>query len=178
MPEPRSADLSPAQILSAMQQLDARIGDLGRFNLDAIRGWRDPAVLALEHANEATLARVFGPQSHDYQRLKIAAQLDARQTTTRRVPYLEEVREAVQQNTQRALALLKQAVSLMREQIGETEGASAARAIRAYGSLDLHPEIARAASDLYRDGHYANAIEDARSTRWCGAAAGPSWTIS
>jgi uncharacterized protein (TIGR02391 family) len=37
----------------------------------------------------------------------------------------------------------------------------AGRAIRAYSNLDLHPEIARAASELYRHGHYANAIEDA-----------------
>ena len=32
---------------------------------------------------------------------------------------------------------------------------------RAYEGLDLHPAIARAANDLYRNGHYANAIEDA-----------------
>lgn len=35
------------------------------------------------------------------------------------------------------------------------------RALRAYETLDLHESIADAASDLYRDGHYANAIEDA-----------------
>ena len=33
-------------------------------------------------------------------------------------------------------------------------------ALRAYRDLDLHPEISRAAGDLYLDGHYANAIED------------------
>ncbi len=33
--------------------------------------------------------------------------------------------------------------------------------MRAYEGLDLHPDIARAASELYRDGHYSNAIEDA-----------------
>ena len=35
------------------------------------------------------------------------------------------------------------------------------RALRAYKDLDLHPEIALAAGELYRDGHYTNAIEDA-----------------
>jgi uncharacterized protein (TIGR02391 family) len=34
-------------------------------------------------------------------------------------------------------------------------------ALRAYGNLDLHAAIEEAAGDLYRDGHYANAIEDA-----------------
>jgi uncharacterized protein (TIGR02391 family) len=33
------------------------------------------------------------------------------------------------------------------------------RALRAYEGLELHSEIARAASDLYRNGHYANAVE-------------------
>jgi uncharacterized protein (TIGR02391 family) len=34
------------------------------------------------------------------------------------------------------------------------------RALRAYHDLDLHPEIARAADELYHNGHYANAIDD------------------
>jgi uncharacterized protein (TIGR02391 family) len=33
--------------------------------------------------------------------------------------------------------------------------------LRAYQGLDLHPEIARAASKLYQDGHYSNAVEAA-----------------
>jgi uncharacterized protein (TIGR02391 family) len=33
------------------------------------------------------------------------------------------------------------------------------RSLRAYEGLTLHPEVARAASDLYRNGHYANAVE-------------------
>lgn len=35
------------------------------------------------------------------------------------------------------------------------------RVLQAYEGLDLHPDIADAASQLYRDGHFANAIEDA-----------------
>jgi uncharacterized protein (TIGR02391 family) len=35
------------------------------------------------------------------------------------------------------------------------------RALRAYQGLNLHPEIARAASNLYQGGHYANAVEAA-----------------
>jgi uncharacterized protein (TIGR02391 family) len=37
----------------------------------------------------------------------------------------------------------------------------AQRALRAYEDLDLHPAIAEAAGELYGNGHYANAIEDA-----------------
>jgi uncharacterized protein (TIGR02391 family) len=49
----------------------------------------------------------------------------------------------------------------MKEQLGEDGGNPVDRVIRAYANLDLHPEIARAASELYRNGHYSNAIEDA-----------------
>jgi uncharacterized protein (TIGR02391 family) len=40
-------------------------------------------------------------------------------------------------------------------------GAESSHVLRAYENLDLHAGIAAAASQLYRDGHYANAIEDA-----------------
>jgi len=44
----------------------------------------------------------------------------------------------------------------------ETLGAAQSkRALRAYEGLDLHPAIECASGALYRDGHYANAIEDA-----------------
>ena len=78
------------------------------------------------------------------------------------MPYPDEVLEAVGRNRERALALLRQEVVLLKEQLGDDEGGGTAdRTIRAYSNLDLHPEIARAASGLYRDGHYANAIVDA-----------------
>jgi uncharacterized protein (TIGR02391 family) len=59
------------------------------------------------------------------------------------------------------LALLRQEVALLQEQLGDNRDSYADRAIRAYSNLDLHLEIARAASDLYRDRRYANALEDA-----------------
>jgi uncharacterized protein (TIGR02391 family) len=42
-----------------------------------------------------------------------------------------------------------------------SEGNQTHRVVRAYRDLDLHPLIGEAASKLYLDGHYANAIEDA-----------------
>jgi hypothetical protein len=155
----KSADLSASQMQAAIRQLKARIYDLEQLDPDAIGAWRDPTVGALEHAIRTTLARVYGPQTHEYRQLEIAANLDARQTTTRRLPNLEEVRGAIRQNKEKALALLNTEVALMRAELGTDNPAD--RAIRAYGGLDLHTEIARAASSLYHDGHYANAIEDA-----------------
>jgi uncharacterized protein (TIGR02391 family) len=62
------------------------------------------------------------------------------------------------------MALLNQAIASLQEKLAEIEEPPAdnpnAEALRAYEGLDLHPAIVHAASDLYRDGHYANAIED------------------
>jgi uncharacterized protein (TIGR02391 family) len=53
-------------------------------------------------------------------------------------------------------------IELLQEKLSGTSPESGAhRALRAYGALDFHPAIAEAAGELYRHGHYANAIEDA-----------------
>jgi uncharacterized protein (TIGR02391 family) len=154
------ANLSAAQITDAIRLLEARIGELEQLSGQIIWNWRDPKVQAVEHKVEATLARIFNRDTVEYQRLRTAAELDARQTSTRILPSGLEVSSAVQENSKRAIALLHSEIALLKEQMGEN-GAPTSRAIRAYSSLDLHPEIARAASGLYGDGHYANAIEDA-----------------
>jgi Protein of unknown function (Hypoth_ymh) len=45
--------------------------------------------------------------------------------------------------------------------LADSGDTAAARAVTAYSGLDLHPEIARAASKLYQDGHYSTAVEHA-----------------
>lgn len=54
---------------------------------------------------------------------------------------------------------LKTLIETLEEQIEDEVPGEGARVLRAYNGLDIHPEIARAAPPLYRDGHYANAIE-------------------
>jgi uncharacterized protein (TIGR02391 family) len=74
---------------------------------------------------------------------------------------VQEIQQRIERGRQRAIALLSREVALMKEQLGDDGGNATDRAIRAYSSLDLHSEIARAASALYQGGHYASAIEDA-----------------
>ena len=56
---------------------------------------------------------------------------------------------------------LETAVSILEEGLEETGDSAAARALRAYEGLQLHPEIARVASGRYQNGHYADAVEAA-----------------
>jgi uncharacterized protein (TIGR02391 family) len=68
--------------------------------------------------------------------------------------------EAFNRGRNRAIALLEAAIGLLKEKLADAEDDEVGKTLRAYQGLALHPEIARAASDLYRDGHYANAVED------------------
>jgi len=56
---------------------------------------------------------------------------------------------------------MQTSIELLREQLEDASDDVDSRVLRAYENLELHPEIMRAASALYRDGHYSNAIENA-----------------
>jgi hypothetical protein len=61
----------------------------------------------------------------------------------------------------RVIAHLNAAIGRLQEKLSDSDEDAGGRLLRAYQGLDLHPEIARAASQLYNDGHYSNAVEDA-----------------
>jgi len=60
---------------------------------------------------------------------------------------------------ERTIKCVTDAIQRLEERLADGEEDTSARALRAYEGLVLHSEIARAATDLYRDGHYANAVE-------------------
>jgi uncharacterized protein (TIGR02391 family) len=155
----RSANLSPAQIRSAIPQLELRIVELEDLSAAAITSDRDPQIVGREAKIDGTLARIYGPDTNEYARLWDATKLDDTYYGFPRS--INDIQAGVERARQRAIALLTQEVALMKEQLGDDGDNRVDRAIRAYANLDLHPEIARAASELYRNGHYANAIEDA-----------------
>jgi predicted nucleotide-binding protein len=55
---------------SAVPQLHARIDDLKVFDVTTVQSGSDPAVKGLEARIEQTIARIFGPDSHEYNQLK------------------------------------------------------------------------------------------------------------
>ena len=148
----QSANLSPAQIRAAIPHLEARLAELKALDVESISSRNDPSVLAVQSAIEATLVRIFGAGSNEYSRLFRAKRLDTTRYVGRPGGYtpISEIRQGVERGRQRAIGLLNQEVVLMREQLGDDGSSAADRAIRAYSNLDLHPEIARAASELYR----------------------------
>jgi uncharacterized protein (TIGR02391 family) len=106
----------------------------------------------------ATIDEVFGVGTADAGDF----QVDERWFTPRFVPTKWAVRlEAFTRGRGRAAAAVAAAIQRLNENLTDADEDCADAVLRAYEGLDLHREIARVASDLYRNGHYANAIEDA-----------------
>lgn len=68
--------------------------------------------------------------------------------------------ERLRENLTKTLVILRAAVFSL-EESQQHQHSPADKAINAYEGLALHPEIRRAASALFRDGHYSNAVQDA-----------------
>lgn len=165
-PQRRSANLSPEQMKTAIARLQARVDDLKAFDAKSITDGDGPEVKGLEARIKLTLAQVYGEDTYEYWRLIDASNLDRTVYVLSLVggpgTSVQEIREGVARGIAGAIALLQGEIDSMREHLGAAGAASPEdRALTAYRELDLHPEIARAASGLYHDGHYANAVEDA-----------------
>jgi uncharacterized protein (TIGR02391 family) len=161
-PKPRPAALSPQLIRAAIPKLERRIRDLRDFNVDALTD-ADYAgkITDLEARLDDTLVEIFGNDTADYERHRVHM-IDGTPVIMFGPPvHIEERKANVRKGINDAIGTLETAVSLLKERLEDTGETAAFRAVNAYGGLDLHPEIARAASQLYRDGHYANAVESA-----------------
>ncbi len=72
-----------------------------------------------------------------------------------------ELVAAFRKGQETATSRIKARIELLSERLEDSGETSTAQALRAYEGLALHSDIERAAGALYRNGHYANAIEDA-----------------
>ncbi|WP_412773526.1 TIGR02391 family protein [Nitrobacter sp.] len=146
----------PDKIPSLIKRLERRLSEVSSFTLSYEEDWYGEAKRIAINVN-ATIDDVFGPETAD----AADFQIDANWFTGL---YLRED-AAKRQRFTAALArtrkLLGDAIKRLQEKIADADDDADNKVIRAYQGLELHSEIARAANELYLDGHYANAIEDA-----------------
>jgi uncharacterized protein (TIGR02391 family) len=158
--EPR---FTPDHIHKAIARFRRRLDDLDKFEPATVRDRSDPRVDALEVAIEEALAEAFGRNTANYRNYLSASTVNTGPLIIGGTP-LHLTTEGLQRGKARAVALLDQAIASLQERLAEMGEASAgdpaAKILRAYEGMDLHSEIARAASQLYKDGHFANAVQD------------------
>ena len=106
-----------------------------------------------------TLVEIFGNSSVEYQRFRVHS-LDTASINLLRGTPLHELVEGYRRGINQANSNLQTIIDLFREKLQDLGETPEGRAVRAFGDLNIHPELDRAVGKLFRDGHYANAVED------------------
>jgi uncharacterized protein (TIGR02391 family) len=158
--EPKLANLTAFQMKAAMLPLTRRITELEAFEPNGIHDRSDPQITTLETAIDETITDIFGQDTVEYGRYVYAKALDTAGFNMNGTPLYETI-EGLRRGKERSLALLRQIIKSFEEKLTDAGETDTGRALRAFEGIDLHPEIERRAGKLFRDGHYANAVEDA-----------------
>jgi uncharacterized protein (TIGR02391 family) len=146
------AYISLAEIPSAIRKLTRRLSELRQLVPEPDADLVGIAKVAANKVN-ATIEEVFGDDTQEAKSFHV----DRLSFWT---TFEEEKIAAFNRGRDRAIALIEAAIKLLDEKLADAEQDAVGKTLRAYQGLELHPEIARAANDLYRNGHYANAVED------------------
>ena len=159
--EKREAHLSYQEMKEAIPKIDRRIKDLVEFDVNTVQDRGDSRISSLETKLEALLVAIFGSDTVEYKRyhwpitrLNTAGLNIMYETPT------HEVREGLVQGIETSKSHLEAIKSGFLEELEDAGQTSSSKTLKAYDGLELHPAIERAAGQLFRDGHYTNAIED------------------
>lgn len=158
----RPANLSPAQMQQALPKLKKRLDELKSFNPQGTLDDVSDAAKSLHHKFEDTLSEIFQNETHEYHRYHISSFYQGIPIISiyGPEPSLEEKKQPYIKGISNGAKTIQTILDLFNEKLEEA-GAPVGTNIRTLESLDLHPMIADAVVDLYRGGHYANAVEDA-----------------
>lgn len=156
------ASISYEQMKLFIPKIDRRINELKSFDVNTITKQFGPEIKALETKMEQFLTELYGSDTVEYDRYHwTLTNLEGQSFSMMHETPIHEVRRDATSHIATAVSVLESIKSYFIETLEDAGQSSVQKPIRAYESLELHPAIARAASDLYKNGHYSNAVEDA-----------------
>jgi len=160
--ELRQANLSYEEMETSITRINRRLKDIEDFDIDSIDKRNDPKIMALSNKLDSLLISIFGTDTVEYKRYhwQVITLDTAGKNIAHRTP-IEEVRNGLKQGLANAKEQLLAIKSEFEENLEDAGKSSTGKTLKAYEGLELHPAIERASGQLFRDGHYANAIEDA-----------------
>ena len=160
-PTLRPANLTAIQMTEAIPKIERRIQDVEAFEPNSINDRSDPKISALKMKLQTALESIYPTGTIEHKRYEYQlTHLDRAGHNMNGTP-IHEVVQGLVEGKNAIAHHLKEIIKHFREELNDRGATPEGQAIRAFQGLDLHPEIQRAAGDLYRNGHYANAIEDA-----------------
>lgn len=155
----KPAQLTIEQMRRGIPKLKKRLDELYAFDPTTMRDSSDTRPDALQQKIDATLVELLGPDTIDYDRFYVST-LNQAPIMWGGTP-LNLIHKGFAEGKQDAISKLETLIQLFEERIGEDPESPAERAKRGLEGLQLHPEILRAVEQLFKNGHYSNAIEDA-----------------
>lgn len=158
-PPPRPAEVNPAEMREALPKLERRIAESQAFDVNTVNERTDPKIGALRNKIDDLLVSIFSNDTIEYRRYQVFDLVDASIIIGQRLSSLE-VREALKDGIERAISKLETIRGLFIEKLEDLGGSPTGKARRAFGDLDMHPELQEAVGKLFSDGHFANAVED------------------
>ena len=156
-------NLSDSELRNAILRLQRRLTEVQALDFRDVAAANDGHELdALDQKLASTLTDIFGEGSRECDALMSSGLrpvfnvwMSGMDTSV--AGNLDIVRNKVAGR----IKALETQIEILQERQGERNVDPEANALRAYDGLSLHPEIDRAVSKLYRDGHYSNAVESA-----------------
>lgn len=161
-PTKRPANLSYEEMTAAIVKIERRIQELKSFDVKSVTKQFGPEVKALETKLEQFLTDLYSPDTVEYDQYHwVLTGIDGRTMNLMYETPIHEVHADIVENIAKALSVLEAIKSHFTETLEDAGLSGSVKPIKAYEGLELHPVIARACSNLYKDGHYSNAVEDA-----------------
>jgi uncharacterized protein (TIGR02391 family) len=161
--EPRPANLTVAQMQQATPRLERRLGELESFASSGAGDNAGDQAKALQQKYDDLLIEVFGSDTIEYKRYRVLSFYESSGPLYigRKISPAETA-ENYRRGVAKGAANLRTILELFAEKLGDAgSGNSGGSALLGLQSLNLHPEIDDAVTDLFKGGHYANAVEDA-----------------
>src|SRR5207247_1825977 len=159
-PHPRPANLSAEQMRAAIPALERRLVEVQALDPQAAAQGTTDGISEVKLKIDDTLMDVFGNDTVGVRLFRFDSLYDGPVSLGQPIPPHERLR-GYERGKQGAATKLQTIISLFKEKLGGLGETAGSRAIRQAGASELHPEVQRAAGELFKNGHYANAVEDA-----------------
>jgi uncharacterized protein (TIGR02391 family) len=160
-PEPLRTEIkqfkTSAEIDRAIAKLKNRIDDVKNLDPRQMR-YDDQRVYNVQDAISSTILEVFGPNSPEHNR---NGRVQIRYGPMYAGISPEECQQQFAEGIPRTATLIEGLIQNLEEKRGNMGDDPLARVRGAFDGMDLHPRIAAVSVDLFRDGHYRNAVLDA-----------------
>jgi uncharacterized protein (TIGR02391 family) len=159
-PQKILVELRPDQIPGAIAKLERRLKDFKEADPSGHTENVWPFAEGLCARLSSTLQEIYGLHSIQLGRVEthassfVVTYIGGRASAHERIQAFEYGRKL-------AVSRIETELSILRELLQDHGAGDKKDPLKAYGGLDLHPQINEAAGELFRDGHYASAIEDA-----------------